>query len=839
MKEGQEPFAASRAVGLTRAGMWWEALARAFWPLGVVLALAVAALAFGATELFANAVLIWVMGLVALLIVIAAGWGLWRFRRPTLEGARARVDETLPGRPLAALRDRVAVGAEDEGAGALWSAHLARMERLAASARAIAPDARLRWRDPVGLRLVGLVALAMALVFAPAGRMGQSLAALGATFRPLPEQRPDIPAAPTWEGWAEPPAYTRRPTIYLNGLPEGQRLELPKGSTLSFRFYGEGVALAQDIGPAVAGGDPAAPEFTAERDGGVEIAGRRFEIAVLPDAAPVVAPGVAPQRRVDGRLVQEFTASDDNGVVSGEAVIALDLAAVDRRFGLSADPEPREAIALKLPLPASGQRKDIRGRLTEDLSRHPWANLPVTVSLRVSDGIEQQGVARPMVMVLPGRRFFDPLAAALIEARRDLLWTRENAGRSAQVLRAVSWQPEGFMDEDLYNGLFGAIGTLESGNLSDEARNKLAQVLWDAAVALEDGGLADALERMQQAQERLSEAIRNGASPEEIQRLMDELQEATDNYIAMLGEQQGEDPSERFDRSPQGENQMISGDQIQQMMDEIQRLMNEGRMAEAQELLEQFNRMMQNLRVTQSDDPSSSARSGRMGKLAETLRDQQKLADEAMRQMQDQYGQWQQGEDGAQGSQDNQDLADRQRELRESLGRQRGLLPGRGTDQGEAARRDLDEAGRAMEEAEEALRQGDPSGAMERQAQAIQSMREGMRALGDMLSQNQPEGQEGQQGQQGQQGDGPQDPAGDGRGQRGLAQPWSQQPQTDPLGRALSGDGGSITGGDPLAEGGDPARKARDLQDEIRRREAERDRSRDERNYLGRLLENF
>ena len=866
MKEGREPVAASRAVGLTRAGMWWEALARAFWPLGVVLALVIAALAFGATELFSNALLIWVMGLVALAILMAGGWGLWRLSRPTLEGARARVDETLPGRPLAALRDQVAVGAGDEGAGALWSAHLARMERLAASARAIAPDARLRWRDPVALRLVGLVALVMALVFAPAGRMGQSLAALGATFRPVPEQRPDIPAAPTWEGWAEPPAYTRRPTIYLNGLPEGQRLELPKGSVLSFRFYGEGVELTQDIGKAVdgvgvaagTGGDPAAPEFMAERDGVVEISGRRFEIFVLPDAAPVVAPGVAPQRRVDGRLVQDFTASDDNGIVAGKAVIALDLTAVDRRFGLSSDPEPRDEIALELPLPASGQRKDIRGRLTGDLSRHPWANLPVTVSLRVSDGIGQEGVAQPMAMVLPGRRFFDPLAAALIEVRRDLLWTRENAGRSAQVLRAVSWQPEGFIEEELYNGLFGAIGTLESGNLSEEARNKLAQVLWDAAVALEDGGLADALERMQQAQERLSEAIRNGASPEEIQRLMDELQKATDEYIAMLGEQQGEDPSERFDRSPQGENQQISGDQIQEMMDEIQRLMNEGRMAEAQELLEQFNRMMQNLRVTQSNDPSSSARSGRMGQLAETLRDQQKLADEAMRQMQDQYGQWQPGQDGqgqngqdqngqdqtgqdqtGRGNQGNQDLADRQRDLRESLGRQRGLLPGRGTEQGEAARRDLDEAGRAMEEAEEALRQGDPSGAMERQAQAIQSIREGMRALGDMQAQNQQQGQPGEPGQQDQEGEGPQDPAGDGRGQRGLAQPWGQPPSTDPLGRALSGDGGAITGGDPLADGGDPARKARDLQDEIRRREAERDRSRDERDYLGRLLENF
>ena len=95
----------SFAVGLTRAGMWWEALARAFWPLGVVLALVIAALAFGATELFSNALLIWVMGLVALAILMAGGWGLWRLSRPTLEGARARVDETLPGRPLAALRD--------------------------------------------------------------------------------------------------------------------------------------------------------------------------------------------------------------------------------------------------------------------------------------------------------------------------------------------------------------------------------------------------------------------------------------------------------------------------------------------------------------------------------------------------------------------------------------------------------------------------------------------------------------------------------------------------------------------------------------------------------------
>ena len=814
--------------------MWWEALASAFWPLGVVLALGFAALAFGAADLLSARTLLWVAALALLLAGVAAVRGWRRFRRPSRAAARARVDAVLPGRPLSALRDRLAVGADDAGASALWQAHRQAMARAAEAARPVPPDARLRWLDPAALRLVGLVALVMALVFAPQGRFGQGIAALGASFRPLPDAPPAPGDGPGWEGWAEPPAYTRRPTIYLNALPEGKVLELPKGATLSFRLYGEAGALEQDIGAAVPGGEPSAPEFTAERSGTVEVSGRRFEITVLPDALPVVVPGAAPQRRADGRLVQDFTASDDNGIAGGQAVIALDLGAVDRRFGLAADPEPRAPVALDLPLPASGDRRQIRGRLLGDLARHPWANLPVTVALRVEDGIGQRGEAPAMRMMLPGRRFFDPLAAALIEVRRDLLWSRANAARSADILRAIGWQPEGFMDPALHDGLRGAVATLESGALSDEARGKLAQALWDAAVTLEDGGLADALERMRQAQERLSEAIRNGASPDEIQRLMDELKQATDAYIDMLAQRQGEDPAERFDRSPRN-GQQVTGDQIQQMMDEIQRLMNEGRMAEAQELLEQFNRMMQNLRVTESQD-GQGGRQRPMGRLAETLRDQQRLADEAMRQMQDQYGQWQPGQDG-QGGAENQDLADRQRELREDLGRQRGLLPGRGTAQGETARRELDEAGRAMEEAERALREGDPAGAMERQAQAIQSMREGMRALGEAMAQNQP-GQEGQP-QSGEQEGGAEGPSGDPRGRRGLAQPYDRQPQTDPLGRALSGDGNAITGGDPLAEGTDPSRKARELQDEIRRRSGERERPRDERDYLGRLLDNF
>lgn len=832
----RDPRNVRQAVGLTRAGMLWETVAAAFWPLGVLLALVLTALAFGLADILSSGTLRWGMVATLLAVLLAAGWGVRRFRRPLAEAARGRVDAALPGRPLSALRDKMAVGAKDPGAAALWQAHQDQMAQQAVRARAVIPDARLRWRDPVALRLVGLVALAMTLLFAPAGRFGQGLAALGATFRSAPDRADATAAAPSWEGWAEPPAYTRRPTIYLNALPDGQILTLPQGAKLSFRLYGDGAMVQQDIGGAVAEGDPAAPEFIAQRSGLIQVAGRRFPVVVTADAAPTVQPVVAPQRRADGRFIQPFQARDDNGVTGGKALISLDMAAIDRRYGLAPDPDPRAALQIELPLPATGSRKELRGQIVTDLSRHPWANLPVTVVLEVRDGIDQTGHSQPVRMILPGRRFFDPLAAALIELRRDLLWSRVNAGRSAEMLRAINWQPEGFMDPALSSGLRGAIGQLEAGPLTQAARGKLAQMLWEAAIALEDGGLADALERMRQAQERLSEAIRNGASPDEVQRLMDELRQATDDYIDMLA-QRGKDPAERFDRAPQ-QGQQVSGDQIQQMMDEIQRLMNEGRMAEAQELLDQFNRMMQNMRVTESQD-GQGGRQRPMDRLADTLREQQKLADEAMRQMQDQYGQWQQNpQQGQQDGAESQGLADRQRALREELGRQRGLLPGRGMPQGDQARRNLDDAGRAMEQAEQALREADPSGAMGRQAEAIQNLREGMRALGDMQQAQNPPGQDGQPQPDGQE-NGPANPTGDPKGQRGIDQAWRDAPQTDPLGRSTAGNGNQMTTGEPLAEGPDPARRARDLQDEIRRRSGERARPQDERDYLDRLLENF
>ncbi|WBU64362.1 DUF4175 domain-containing protein [Paracoccus aerodenitrificans] len=809
-----------RALRLTRAGLWWESLARSFWPAASLLLLMITALSFGLAEALPDPVRPYAAAGAGVVFLATLVLGFLRFRRPRSHEAEDRIDETLPGRPLSALRDRPALG----GDGALWQAHLAQMEQRVASARAVRPDAGLNRRDPFAFRLVALTAIAMALLFGSTGQLGQGLAALA----PNRQQEGSPEAAsggPGWEGWAEPPAYTRKPTIYLNRLAADAVLDLPEGSVISLRLYGEEDRVAQDVGSELPESEQGAPQFRVERDGTLTIADRSIKVTVRPDDPPEITLGPPAERRADGRLIQPFSAQDDFGLSEGHAVITLDMGAIDRNFGLATDPEPRDPVQIKLPVRAN--RAEFEGQLVADLKKHAWANLPVKIRLNAQDGIGQSAQSGEIAMELPGRRFFDPFAAALIELRRDLLWSRENAARSAQILRAITWQPEGFIRDDTLGDLRAIISGLETAGLSDTQRDALAEALWRTAVQLEDGGLADALERMQRAQERLAQAMRRGASPDEIRDLMDELRRATDDYLDRLAEQGG-DPADRFDRSPV---QMMSGDQIQQMMDEIQRLMNEGKMAEAQALLEQFNRMMENMQVRQAEGEGQGEGRGSSSRMADTLREQQDLADRAFREMQDQW----MGLDEQDQEEPSDSLAEQQRRLRDDLGMQRSLLPERGTPQGNAAGEAMDRAGRAMQQAEQALRQGDMAGALDRQAEAIEALRDGTRSL-DQGRQQGEDGQqtqsgEGEDAQQGQQQGGAQPGE---NGQRGLA-----SPRRDPLGRAMQGNGGGIATDAPLEDGESGENRARDLQDEIRRRLGQQDRPEQEREYLDRLIDQF
>jgi uncharacterized protein (TIGR02302 family) len=857
-------------VRLTRIGMAAENAVRCFWPLWTIGLLCLAPLMMGWQDLLPLEVIWAFAGIGGIAFLAALVWGLRRFHMPTTTEALARVDAAMPGRPIAAVADVQAIGATDPASIAVWQAHVARMADRTKSARAVEPDLRVADRDPYGLRFIAVLFFVTALLFGSFLRV----ASVGDI---VTGPSAAVASGPIWEGWVEPPAYTGRPSLYLNDIPEGP-LRVPAGSKVTLRVYGKdgGLSLIEDVSGR---GEEATPladgqqQFDIVYSGTLALDGengRRWLVTAEADEPPFVTLTDPITSDAMGEMSQPFRATDDYGVESGTATIALDLAAVERVYGLATDPDPIKPLVLDLPMPFTGDRSEFDAFLVENLSEHPLANLPVTLQLSVTDAAGQTATTQPEPLILPGRRFFQPFAKAVIEQRRDLMWSRDNVRRVGQILRAISHRPDNiFTSETMYLRLRTIIRRMDNTMLvgmDDEAEAEIVTALWDLAIQLEDGRLADARERLRRAQERLAEAMRNGASDAEIAELMQELREATNDYMRMLAEQA--EPGDGKDQADNSENSMeMSMNDLQAMMDRIEELMQEGRMAEAQALMEELNRLMENMRVTQGEGGDGPPMPGEqsMQDLAETLRDQQDLSDDAFRDLQEgfnegqqgqpeqqgqpgqqqgqqgqggeqsgqqgQNGQQGQGQDGqpGQGGQQGEDgegsgsdqgsLTERQQALRQELERQRGALPNLPGEAGDAARDSLDRAEGAMEGAEEALRGGDLAEAIDRQAEALDALRNGMRELGQAMAEAQP-GEPGQQGQQGE--------------ATGRAAPG----QRDPLGRE-TGNSGEMGSDQNMLGGLDINRRAAELLDEIRRRSAEQERPEVERDYLRRLLGQF
>jgi len=829
-----------RPLFLTRLGLFAERLAGAFWPLWSWSLLIWAGLSFRTFDLL-SLELAYFTALTALVGVIGfAVHGFRRFRAPSHGEAVERLDRSLSGRPLTALADQPALGEGDAGTKAVWQAHLQQMVGRVAGARMVAPNLRLSDRDPLALRYVAATAFAMALLFGAGTNRTDLVAALD------PNAAAGVVTGPAYEGWIEPPRYTGLPTIYLNEISGDTALAVPVGSRVTLRLYGDtgGVSVEQTVAaspsaPPNENADPGA--FAVDRSGTIRISGLPgtapgWQIDVIEDAAPIIAVTAPVERTPSGETVIVFEASDDYAVTSGVARMTLDMDSVVRRFGQVLPPEPRPVVEFDIPMPFRGNSAAFTDKLVEDLSKHPWSGLPVLLSLEARDDLDQMGVAEPEQIVLPGRRFFDPLAAAIIEQRRDILWNRGNAARVAAVLRAVSHLPDDIFDApSAYLVLRSAIRRLEAARMrgsaiSDAVQDDVAEMLWAAALKIEEGDLADAEARLKRAQERLAEALKNGATEEEVAELLEELRRAMQDYMEKLAQEADRNGDQ--EQAQNGETREITGDQLQQMLDRIQELFDQGRTEEAMALLRQLQQMMENMQITRQNGQREGDQA--MRNLQDTMRQQQQLSDDAFRRLQDEFnnrgentqpngtpnqgqqGQPQTGQEG--NAPDAEELARRQGALRDLLENQRRGLPEAGTEEGRAAREALRRAEREMGDAQESLNRGDLPDALEQQGDALQALREGLEGLGREMARNQNPNSQDQGNQAGNDA--------------------TPNDQRDPLGRQ-AGTTGRLGTEDGLLPTDDLYMRSRELLEEIRRRSGERDRPKIERDYLERLLDRF
>lgn len=823
-------------VWLTFAGILAERAVRFLWPAWCALLATYVVWRVAPLVRIEFAASAWIVPAAASALLCI--WGIARLRAPRQAEVLGRIDAGLPERPLSALSDRQATGLNDEVSRSLWERHLARMAKQAGSAKAAGPDLRLSAFDRWSLRYVCATAFVIVFLFLPDITETEPV---GADLRPRSESGTEL-ARSSFDAWVEPPAYTGEPGIYLNDAVADSPLPVPTGSRLSVRLYGDpdSFELTTTMS-AAATGDTTGRVWVIDGDGSLELATpdgevHLWEFAAVPDRPPIIGAVGNVESGPFGRASIRFELADDYGVAAADIAVDLDLAGVERIHGLAVEPESTEGGKYRIPLPFGPQRQDIETTFTADFGDHPWGGLPVEFVATATDAVGQSTSLRLPVPAMPGRLMFHPVAGAIVEQRRDLLWSRENGERVARILRAISTEPDDHFDSlSAYLTTRMSIRLLEtalSDGLEDNERNEVAELLWRTALELEEGDLAVSRERLSEVARRLAEAIEGGAPEAEIRRLQEEYRQALSRFMAEMARMaqqlaEGDDQA-NANLGQFGETSEISMSEIERLMEELERLLEEGQTEEARRILDELRRLTENMVAARPGDSETgnSLRQSMQG-FGGTLQRQQGLADEAFRMLQEQ-----QGQEGAGASQGNVgrgggigrgqehfgrgsgftgsggegEVAERQETLRQELRRQMRQLADQGLS-GRDAMNSFERAARAMTRARDRLRQNDLEEAMVDQSDAIQALAEGMRSLGQEFADLSDDGYGG--------------PPGTGA--------------TDPLGRRRSGNvagPGNLLVPDELMR-----HRLQELRDEIRRRAGEPGRPDFELNYLNRLLE--
>ncbi len=772
--------------------------------------------------------------------------GLWSVRTPDDAAADRRLERAsgLQHRPLAVLTDRPAQ--HDPAGVALWQAHLARTIRQVRRLRVGTPHPGLPRRDRYALRAGLVVALIAALGIAGQDAPARLLAALQPTLPRLPE-----PPATELQAWITPPSYTHLAPVFLK--PEGGAVSVPAGSHLtvsvtggsgtpSLSLDGQGSAFrALDKGSFQADRDLTQGGRLAVRRNGRELAG--WDLAVVVDRPPSVAWTDPPGSAGDSQETRlPWTVNDDYGVVSLQAELRLK------------DRPQASPLVVSIPLPG-GTPKAAHGVNQQDLTAHPWAGLPVVARLVGRDAPGQAGVSADAIFILPERPFQNPVARALIAIRKGLSLHPEDRDSAVDALDTLIMQPQLLAsDFGAYVNLSALYYLLEQDK-SPKAIDQAQQRMWQLALHLEEGQTEQTARALDQARQAARDALDKAmkdptdANRQALEKRLQELQQAIERHMqALLEEAQRNHEELPFDP----DSQHLSNRDFEQMAEAAREAAREGRMDQAQQRMAELERMLDQLRNARAEH----------GKAAQQRAQQRQRGRQQMGALQDMIGRQGGLLDHAQGRADAEARPrfgqpppaeptdpgaerDADRRVQQALRRALGELMQQFSDLSGELPPSLGEADQAMREAGHALGTGDDKSASGQEQKAIEALQKGGQEMGQAMARQFGTGQQGEEGE-GEDGGGEgqlmmQEGRGDGSGTGALpGAPGRADGRRDPFGRRYGqGSSGADEGDDVTVPEERERQRTRAIEEELRRRDADRERPQEELDYFGRLLKGF
>ena len=795
------------------------------------------------------------IGLVFLLVPLA------RVRWPGRDEALRRLERDSGSRHRpASTWDDTLVQTDSPESTALWRLHRERVRKLVNSLKPKFPSPKLAGIDPFALRALVMLLLVSASVAVGAGAWDRIAGAF--SFDPTnAAQRYRLHA------WVTPPVYTGKPPIVLadgqarkgsdQGEPETRTV--PEGSVILVRVHGAATTRPTIVFDETdarknirleaeqAEGQMAEYRLTLAKSGHLSVrdSGRssiRWSFDVTPDQTPAIRLVEDPTTTPRGALRLVYAVIDDYGVSQAEARFSLPLSAEAKSSGAATlNPQARAdplikppVIALRLP---SANVTSGEGRTFKDLTSHPWAGQRVSMQLVARDQGGNEGTSDAVQLTLPQREFNKPLARAIIEQRGKLVISRLAREGVAQALEGLTISPEKFqMDKSVYLALRSAYWRLQR-RTDDEALISVVDQLWDVAVNIEDGDLSDAERELQAAQDRLMRAIQDGASEQQIAKLVDELRAALNRFMRSLAQNARERGLANFDNKDL-ENGIVSSRDLDQLLGKIEDLARTGSRDLAQRLLGELRDILERLQMgMRGQDMQRDQMMKAVEGLGEIIAKQQKLMDETFEMRRQRGGR--RGEDGRRPGQSGQRPGQREGQSPSNQGRQgmgeggAGKGPKGGGGSGGLAKRQgelggqlgrlmeqlealgakppdqLQGAGQAMGDAQRSLDGQALGRATQQQGLALDRLRKGTQSMAEQMMK-----------------------------MMGAQMGRAGQGKRDPLGRPDRTQGPDLGSSVRVPDEID-IQRAREILDELRRRLSEPTRPLLELDYLERLIRSF
>ena len=653
------------------------------------------------------------------------------------------------------------------------------------------------------------------------------------------------------EAWATPPAYTGAAPVFL--APEGGAVTLPLGSRLQVSLSGAAGAApvlrldAAEIPMPALDAASYAGEVVLDQGGqlrlqrdGSEIAA--WSITVLADTPPRARFTEPPARSARGLAIRiPWRAEDDWGVASLVAELRLHQRAAAPPQ-LTRPAAARQQAAQRAGRRAAGPHRPSLGRARgRDPARRPRrrrAGRPVGAGHAPPAGAQLQPPRRPR------RRRGAASALSLDPTARS---------PARQALDEIAAAPDEF-DHD--TGTFLALRASRHRLVRDrrpQAVEEVQAMLWELAIALEEGRADRTARALAAARQALREAIERaareeaGATPEqreEMEQRVQALREAIRRHLETLAERLQQENAEAMPFDPT--NRLMDRRELDRRTERMREAAREGRTEDAERELAELEEMLRALEEGRSANAEQRQRQERqqrgrqqMGAVQDMVRRQGDMLDrghqrseeaDRRRATEQRRGQRRPPPPAAEAPAIADPAADarRQRALRRALGE---MMQQFGDLTGEVPE-GLGRADQAMRESGEALAEG--RDARDAQGRAMRALMEGGRQMAQEM-QRQGMSQDGE-------GEGePQDSAGQGDpGGQGEDLARDQGEGRDPLGRRQRENAGAIdNGSDTLVPDEAEQLRTRRLQEELRRRLGERERAPAELDYIDRLLRRF